>query len=141
MLRSGIHATIAGILVAFIIPASRYIDTKEFLGRARQDLLELENAGYAGTQPVTRTARAAFLHLQMQSHLVEAPLLRLERALQPWVSFFIMPQFGWVESAKANCSTLRSMEFSWDSSWANLRASCSSPGLRCNWVSPTCRKA
>ena len=94
MLRSGIHATIAGILVAFIIPASRYIDTKEFLGRARQDLLDLENAGYAGTQPVTRTARAAFLHLQMQSHLVEAPLLRLERALQPWVSFFIMPLFA-----------------------------------------------
>lgn len=94
MLRSGVHATIAGILVAFIVPASRYIDTQEFLGRARQDLQDLENAGYASPNPVTRSARAAFLHLQMQSHLVEAPLMRLERALQPWVSFFIMPLFA-----------------------------------------------
>jgi NhaA family Na+:H+ antiporter len=30
----------------------------------------------------------------MQSHLAEAPLLRLERGLQPWVTFFIMPLFA-----------------------------------------------
>jgi NhaA family Na+:H+ antiporter len=94
MWRSGVHATIAGILVAFIVPASRYIDTKDFLAHAREDLQNLENAGYATPEPVTRSARAAFLHLQMQSHLVEAPLLRLERSLQPWVSFFIMPLFA-----------------------------------------------
>jgi NhaA family Na+:H+ antiporter len=94
MLRSGIHATIAGILVAFVVPASRYIDTRDFIQRSRQDLQDLENAGYATPKPATRSARAAFLHLQTQSHLVEAPLLRLERALQPWVSFFIMPLFA-----------------------------------------------
>jgi len=94
MLRSGIHSTLAGILVAFIIPASRYLDTPEFLRRAREDLQDLENAGYASPRPVTQSARTAFLHLQMQSHLVEAPLLRLERALQPWVSFVIIPLFA-----------------------------------------------
>lgn len=94
MLRSGVHATLAGILLAFIIPASRYMDTAEFLRVAREDLKAVEIAGSAGSAGSPHAARAAFIHLQMQSHLVESPLLRLERALQPWVSFFIVPLFA-----------------------------------------------
>ncbi len=94
MLRSGVHATIAGILVAFIIPASRYLNPTRFLQLARDDLRALERSGAASVNPSPQSARAAFIHLQMQSHLVEAPLTRLERALQPWVSFFIMPLFA-----------------------------------------------
>lgn len=94
MLRSGIHATLAGILLAFIIPASRYIDMPEFLLHARKNLDALEHAGTAIPTHSHSPARAAFLHLQMHSHLVEAPLLRLERALQPWVSFVIIPLFA-----------------------------------------------
>ncbi len=93
MLRSGVHPTLAGILMAFVIPANRYLDTPEFLRRSREDLLTVERAhahhGYG-----TRAARAAFIRLQRQSHLVEAPLLRLERGLEPWVGFFIIPLFA-----------------------------------------------
>jgi len=94
MSRSGVHATIAGILLAFIIPANRYLDTPEFLRRAREDLQTLEHSGSASATPSPHFARAAFSHPQMQSHLVEAPLMRLERALEPWVSFFIIPLFA-----------------------------------------------
>jgi NhaA family Na+:H+ antiporter len=92
MLRSGVHPTLAGILVAFIIPANRYLETPEFLHSARQDLETIENSTRLGHG--SSTARNAFFHLQMQSHLVEAPLLRLERSLEPWVTFFIMPLFA-----------------------------------------------
>ncbi len=94
MLRSGVHPTLAGILVAFIIPANRYLDTPEFLESARQDLEAVEEAGRIAPGHGLTAARQAFLHLQMQSQLVEAPLMRLERGLQPWVTFFIMPLFA-----------------------------------------------
>lgn len=94
MLRSGVHATVAGVLVAMIVPASRYLDTPEFLRRAREDLTALEPGGAGSATHGHATPREAFLHLQMQSHLVESPLHRLERGLQPWVSFCIMPLFA-----------------------------------------------
>lgn len=94
ILLSGVHPTLAGILLAFIIPANRYIDTQEFLRRAREDLEGVELASPSHPRFGHKSPRAAFVHLQRQSHLVEAPLLRLERSLQPWVSFFIVPLFA-----------------------------------------------
>jgi len=94
MMRSGVHATLAGILLAFIIPASQYMDTPEFLRRARENLQLLEHSHSAAPAPASHSARTAFINLQEQSHLVEAPLMRLERALLPWVSFFIIPLFA-----------------------------------------------
>lgn len=94
MLRSGIHATIAGILLAFIIPANRYLETPEFVSRARKDLQALERSMPDAAEPSPHSAREAVIHLQMQAQLVESPLMRLERALQPWVNFFIIPLFA-----------------------------------------------
>lgn len=93
MLRSGVHATIAGVLVAFIVPSSRYLDPAEFLQLARADLNAVEQAMHEHGHS-TPASRSAFLHLQTQSRLVDAPLLRLEHALEPWVNFFIMPLFA-----------------------------------------------
>lgn len=94
MARSGVHATIAGVLVALFVPASRYLETPDFLQRAREDLAKVERIVLDQPGHSTHESRKAFLHLQLQAHLIEAPLLRLERALEPWVSFFIMPLFA-----------------------------------------------
>jgi NhaA family Na+:H+ antiporter len=47
-LKSGVHATIAGALLAMTVPASSFIDTGEFLNRSRALLDRFEQAGERG---------------------------------------------------------------------------------------------
>jgi NhaA family Na+:H+ antiporter len=89
MLKSGVHATIAGVLLAFTIPVNTFIDRKQFLGSSRALLDCIETSG-AGSPDEHNAVHA----LEMQCELVQSPLHRIEHGLQPWVSFLIMPVFA-----------------------------------------------
>jgi len=89
VLRSGVHATVAGVLLAFTIPARTYLDRDHFLNRCRRLLDRFEAA-----PPDSHEAHAAIHTLELQCELVESPLHRIEHLLQPWVSFLIMPLFA-----------------------------------------------
>lgn len=94
-LKSGVHATIAGVLLAMTIPASTAIDRKGFLDRARQYLDQFEKEGIKdGNNFTTKKQRALLQGIEDSAQGVEAPLQRLEHALHPWVAFFIMPIFA-----------------------------------------------
>lgn len=94
-LKSGVHATVAGVLLAMTIPASTVIDRKGFLERARQYLDRFEEEGIRnGNSFTTKKQRALLQGIEDCTHGVEAPLQRLEHALHPWVAFFIMPVFA-----------------------------------------------
>jgi NhaA family Na+:H+ antiporter len=107
-LESGVHATIAGVLLAMTVPASSFIDTGDFLKRSRGLLDRFEQAGERGGDPVLcNEERQGALHaLNRVNEDVEPPLQELEHALHPWVVFAIMPLF-----ALANAGVLLGEDF------------------------------
>jgi NhaA family Na+:H+ antiporter len=95
-LLSGVHATIAGVLLAFTVPASSFINPSAFLERGRYVLDRFEKAGEKGESSVlANEERQAALHaLNHAAYELEPPLHELEHALHPWVVFAIMPIFA-----------------------------------------------
>ncbi len=94
-LKSGVHATIAGVLLAMTVPASSFIDTGEFLRRCRGLLDHFEEAGQRGDSVLCNEERQGVLHaLNSANEEVEPPLQEMEHALQPLVVFAIMPLFA-----------------------------------------------
>ena len=92
---SGIHSTVAGILVAMTVPAHSRIDTDKFLGEAKEVLESFACAGNCGSSIYANSEhQAAVRNLEVICHSVEPPLLRIERALDPWVVFVIVPIFA-----------------------------------------------
>jgi NhaA family Na+:H+ antiporter len=93
VLKSGVHATVAGVLLAFTIPARTYIDRDFFLKRSRWLLEKFEAA-----DPNSSEAHAAIHSMEAQFELVESPLHRIEHSIQPWVSFLVMPLFAFANA-------------------------------------------
>jgi NhaA family Na+:H+ antiporter len=93
VLKSGVHATVAGVLLAFTIPARTYVDRDLFLKSSRWLLDRFE-----GAVPNSAEAHAAIHSMDAQCELVESPLHRIEHYLQPWVSFLVMPLFAFANA-------------------------------------------
>jgi NhaA family Na+:H+ antiporter len=94
-LLSGIHATIAGVLLALTVPAVSFMDPGAFLERSRYVLDRFEKAGEKGENVLANEERQAALHaLNHAAYKLEPPLHELEHALNPWVVFAIMPLFA-----------------------------------------------
>jgi Na+:H+ antiporter, NhaA family len=94
-LLSGVHATIAGVLLALTVPAISFINPGAFLERSRYVLDRFEQAGEKGENVLTNEERLAALHaLNHATYKLEPPLHELEHTLHPWVVFAIMPLFA-----------------------------------------------
>jgi NhaA family Na+:H+ antiporter len=102
VLSSGIHATIAGVLLAMTIPARTRIDEKSFLSRGRDALSQFEVAYDPGASPLKDPEhQAAIQQLERLAEQLQPPLLRLEHALHGPVAFGIMPLFALANAGAA----------------------------------------
>jgi NhaA family Na+:H+ antiporter len=95
VLSSGIHATIAGVLLAMTIPSRARIDSDQFLAQSRATLAEFERAGHSREdQFITEAHQSALQALKNATTQVQTPMERLEHALHPWMRFVVMPLFA-----------------------------------------------
>ena len=92
---SGVHSTIAGVLLAFAIPSGSRVNLKSFVRWSDQKVSEAKSAFDAkapviGQEEYLKTVSS----LARVSKQVVPPATRLEHALYPWVYFGILPLFA-----------------------------------------------
>lgn len=99
---SGVHATIAGVLLALAIPTRTRIDAAEYSTRAR-GLLDHFDRTETGDRLVltSKGQQEAIIGLERASEGVTAPLLRLEHTLHGCSAFVVMPLFAFSNAGVA----------------------------------------
>ena len=100
VLASGVHATVAGVLLAMAIPVRRRLDEASFLTGARRALEDFDAAAAATAADPDVTVlsnsdhHTAVEELEALCRHVQPPLIQIEHALHGVVAFLIMPIFA-----------------------------------------------
>ena len=99
MYNSGIHATLAGVILAFALPSKsdvRLSDLSDWLQNRAQDLDEVYDEGLhvLGQNGFTHTA----MRVERVMHHVTPPLQRMEHYISTPVNFLILPLFAFVNA-------------------------------------------
>lgn len=94
-LKSGVHATLASVLMAFTIPARTRINGQQLVEQTEVLLRRFKASGLPeGNQLLTSEQHSVVHSLEQITERATAPLQELEHALMPFVTFIIMPIFA-----------------------------------------------
>ena len=94
MLKSGVHATVAGVLGAFAIPVRSRIDPELFIARVREYLNQFDQPTAERTIILSPEQQSAVEAIEREALRVQSPLQRLEHQLHYFVALFVMPVFA-----------------------------------------------
>lgn len=95
VLKSGIHATIAGVLLGFLVPAHPNFSRNAFVESAERLLNRCKETIIQGDRDHSEVLLGQLEELVRGT---EAPVERLERQFHPWVSYVILPLFALANS-------------------------------------------
>lgn len=105
-LKSGIHPTLAGILLAFSVPIRQKLNTPAFI----DNLVAITNSIKQGTQLKTSILSKEQIeqidNLEVWTQKYRSPLQHLENKLHNWVAYFIIPVFALANAGVILNSTL-----------------------------------
>jgi NhaA family Na+:H+ antiporter len=97
-LESGIHPTIAGVLLAMTIPATTQVRSSAYIAQCTAALGGLgDDEPGVGVGP-GQHQQAAAQTLEVIAERIQPPLQRLERTLNPWVAYLIVPIFAFANA-------------------------------------------
>lgn len=91
---SGLHATLAGVLLAIVIPARRQPSLVPLLAQGAVTLSHSLRRLQADDGEETQERRRMAERLRVLNKRLRAPAEQLEHALQPWSSYFVLPLFA-----------------------------------------------
>ncbi|HHH20168.1 MAG TPA: Na+/H+ antiporter NhaA [Campylobacterales bacterium] len=89
---SGMHATIAGILLAIAIPSRSKIKDRHFLDRIKESVQIFDQ--HKGQEMLTHKQHYALEQIADAYDNVQSPMVKLEHYLHPLNAYFIMPLFA-----------------------------------------------
>ncbi len=91
ILRSGIHATIAGVVLGFMVPTTATLSLREFQQIGCEIVERFSNALTQGDE---KTAKNLLGSIEQLVQGTESPSELLTRKLNDWVSFLVLPLFA-----------------------------------------------
>lgn len=101
MLNSGIHATIAGVIVAFCIPATIMQGTGYYLERIRKNVNkfpEIDIDEQHNTIVLTNDQIHTLKSIESAADKMISPLQNIEDGLHSWINYLVIPLFAFANA-------------------------------------------